>query len=513
MTGHSRFTGGLLATLALAGTGVASGRPTLFVAAVVPLVFVLYGAVSVPTGDESIHVTRSFSTDSPLPGDRVTVTVAVENRGDGALPDVRVVDGVPADVRVVEGTPDAALALPDGGTATVEYTVVADRGQFPFDPVTARVRGTSAAAPLTLEVPADGATQLDCRVSVADIPLRRQTTAHAGTLPTDAGGPGIEFHSTRDYQRGDPASRINWRRYAKTGELSTVNYRERRAAAVVLAVDARAESDVAARSDTPSGASLSAYAAAQAVEPLEGSGHQVGLAVFGVEDPATGTNPAWVAPGTGDAHHARIATVLDAAVDGPTDPEHGGETEAGESEASGTPDAPLATADGGSWLDGIGGTSRAGGAGQADNSRQNGDTGQRDEAQTNSNPRQNGDSATGDVSKSDERAAGTLTSDALVGRFLERVDPGTQVVVCSPALDDFPAALARRLAADGHRVTAVSPDVTATGTPGRTLVAADRALALSDLRAVGARVVDWAPDESLASAVSRAKTAVEEGSR
>jgi uncharacterized repeat protein (TIGR01451 family) len=498
MTGHSRFTGGLLATLALAGAGVASGRPTLFVAAIVPLVFVLYGAVSVPSGDESLRVTRSFSTDSPLPGDRVTVTLAVENCGDSALPDVRVVDGVPADVRVVEGTPDAALALPDGGTATVEYTVVADRGQFPFDPVTARVRGTSAAAPRTLEVPADGATQLDCRVAVADIPLRRQTTAHAGTLPTDAGGPGIEFHSTRDYQRGDPASRINWRRYAKTGDLSTVNYRERRAAAVVLAVDARAESDVAARSDTPSGASLSAYAAAQAVEPLEGSGHQVGLAVFGVEDPATGTNPAWVAPGTGDAHHARIATVLDAAVDGPTDPEHGGETEADETTEPETADAPLATADGGSWLDGTGGTDGAG---------QTGD------AQENTDPRQNGDSATDDGSKSGKRAASVPTSDALVGRFLERIDPGTQVVVCSPALDDFPAALARRLAADSHRVTAVSPDVTATDTPGRTLVAADRALALSELRAVDARVVDWAPDESLASAVSRAKTAVEEGSR
>jgi uncharacterized protein (DUF58 family) len=347
-------------------------------------------------------------------------------------------------------------------------------------------------------VPADGATQLDCRVAVADIPLRRQTTAHAGTLPTDAGGPGIEFHSTRDYQRGDPASRINWRRYAKTGDLSTVNYRERRAAAVVLAVDARAESDVAARSDTPSGASLSAYAAAQAVEPLEGSGHQVGLAVFGVEDPATGTNPAWVAPGTGDAHHARIATVLDAAVDGPTDPEHGGETEADETTEPETADAPLATADGGSWLDGTGGTDGAG---------QTGD------AQENTDPRQNGDSATDDGSKSGKRAASVPTSDALVGRFLERIDPGTQVVVCSPALDDFPAALARRLAADSHRVTAVSPDVTATDTPGRTLVAADRALALSELRAVDARVVDWAPDESLASAVSRAKTAVEEGSR
>ncbi len=71
----------------------------------------------------------------------------------------------------------------------------------------------------------------------------------------------------------------------------------------------------------------------------------------------------------------------------------------------------------------------------------------------------------------------------------------------------------RRLAADGHHVTAVSPDVTATDTPGRTLAAADRALALADARAAGASVVDWAPDEPLASAVARATTTVRGGKR
>nr|WP_272931455.1 DUF58 domain-containing protein [Halobacterium noricense] len=282
--------------------------------------------------------------------------------------------------------------------------------------------------------------------------MRRQTTAHAGTLPTDSGGPGIEFHSTREYQRGDPASRINWRRYAKTGELSTVNYRERRAAAVVLAVDARDASDATARSGTPSGASLSAYAAARAVEPLETAGHRVGLAVFGIDDPVTGgADPAWVSPGTGDAHHARIATVLDAAVDARAS------DSASPNQAENESGERAAATDGGSRL----------GAGD----------------------------------------------DARVGRFAERVPPGTQVVVCSPALDEFPVALTRRLAADGHHVTAVSPDVTTTDTPGRTLAAADRALSLSAIRATGARVVDWSPDEPLASAVARATATIREGKR
>lgn len=459
----SRATGGLLATLALAAAGVASGQRVLFVAATVPLAFVAFAALSTPRDPGSLRAERELSASSPLPGDRVTVTLTVENTGDAALTDVRVADGVPDGLRVVEGATGGGFALAAGDAATVEYEVVADRGRFPFRDPTVRLRGTGSASARTASVAAEGETSLDCRVTVADIPLRRQTTQHTGSLPTDSGGPGIEFHSTRDYERGDPASRIDWRQYAKTGDLTTVNYRERRAAAVVLAVDAREDSDVTAREGAPSGAALSAYAAAQAVEPLETAGHQVGLAVFGLDDPVADVpDPAWVPPGTGDAHHARLAAVLDAAVDGrggeATDPQSGASDDPRDQESAPEREA-AAAADGGetTWLDEDG--------------------------------------------------------DPRVRRFAARVDAGTQVVVCSPAFDDFPVTLARRLAADDHRVTAVSPDVTATDTPGRALAAADRVLALDRLRATGAQVVDWSPDESLASAVSRATTAVKGGGR
>ena len=460
MTRHSRFTGGLLATLALVAAGVVSGRSTLFVAAAIPLAFVAYGALSSPPATEGLRVERSVSETSPLPGDRVSVTLTVRNETDSVLSDVRVADGVPADLRVVSGTTEGAFALPPEDEATLSYAVVTDRGQFSFDPPTVRVRGVSASASRTVRAPVDGDDALDCRVNVADLPLRRQTTAYAGALPTDTGGPGIEFHSTRDYQHGDPVSRINWRRYAKTGDLSTVNYRERRSAAVLLAVDAREESNVASRPGTPSGASLSAYAAAQAVRPLEQDGHQVGVAVFGVDDPLTDADdPAWVPPGTGDAHHARLATVLDAALEASDVEDEPGDAENGERDADETADAPEESA---------------------------------------------------------EQATPTAApdgGDARIGRLAERLTPGVQIVVCSPALDEFAADLARRLRADDHRVTAVCPDVTATDTPGNTLAAAERSLAVDAVRATGARVVDWSPDEPLASAVARATTAVEEGER
>jgi uncharacterized protein (DUF58 family) len=462
----TRFDGALLAALALAAAGVASGQRALFVAAAMPLAYAAVGALSTPADPGTLRVERTLSNPSPLPGDHVTVTLEIENAGEQVLPDARVADGVPRGLRVVGGETAGGFALPAGESATLKYTVVADRGRFPFENPTVRVRGAGAARSRTERVPADGTDSLVCRVTVADLDLRQQTTAHTGSLPTDTGGPGIEFHSTRDYQHGDPVSRIDWRQYAKTGDLTTVNYRERRAAAVVLAVDARDESDVAGRDDTPSGAALSAYAAAQAVEPLESAGHQVGVAVFGIDDPVADVpDPAWVPPGTGDAHHARIATLLDAAV--------------------GSREQAAADSD--------------------------------DEAERDGDGEQVSDSETKRESPPEAAADGGETtwrdSDDRVQRFAALVPGGTQVVVCSPVLDDFPATLARRLAADDHRVTAVCPDVTATDTPGRTLAAADRVLALESLRQTGANVVDWSPDESLASAVSRAATAVREGER
>jgi uncharacterized protein (DUF58 family) len=58
-------------------------------------------------------------------------------------------------------------------------------------------------------------------------------------------------------------------------------------------------------------------------------------------------------------------------------------------------------------------------------------------------------------------------------------------------------ALVEALSAAGHPVLVVSPDVTGTGSPGARVAAAERRLRLRQLRACGARVVDWDPGEPL----------------
>jgi len=90
-------------------------------------------------------------------------------------------------------------------------------------------------------------------------------------------------------------------------------------------------------------------------------------------------------------------------------------------------------------------------------------------------------------------------------RLARRLPGDAQVALFTPLCDDASASIARWLAARGHGVTVFSPDPTGTGTVGGTIVGIERALELSALRAAGVRVVDWAPSESLDTAVDRAR--------
>ncbi|PSQ15698.1 DUF58 domain-containing protein [Halobacteriales archaeon QS_8_69_26] len=89
-------------------------------------------------------------------------------------------------------------------------------------------------------------------------------------------------------------------------------------------------------------------------------------------------------------------------------------------------------------------------------------------------------------------------------RLRKRLSPDDQVIVFSPLCDRDVLRAARLLDAHGHLVTVISPDPTTEGTPGRDLARAERAARMADLRGSNIRVIDWAPDEHLSTAIDRA---------
>jgi uncharacterized repeat protein (TIGR01451 family) len=440
------------ATLALVSLGLLYASPLLLSSAVVPLGYAVYGALSAVPGDANVRIERAVDEAAPAPGERVTVTVTVTNAGEVALPDVRVVDGVPAELAVVAGSPRRSLALRPGESAAFEYALVARRGEFPFEDASVRLRSLAASGVRTESVAAAGADRVTCRYPLSDAAAGTATPRLSGTHPTDSGGPGTEFHSTREYRSGDPRSRIDWRRLAKTGELATVSFREERAVRTVIVVDARDPGRVAPRPGVPTGADLSGYAGERLFEALTGAGAVTGVTALGVDGAATDApvRPGGLPWADGTAHAtASLARSVFAAV---------------QDDAS----------------------SRPGGGPSADGSAPaGGDSGDPDGG------------ASPDRTGADDGAGATDGRDEQVRSLLARLPPAAEVVLVSPLLDDRPVSLVRTLRSQGHPVTVVSPDVTGTGSVGGTVAGVEHRRRLAALAAAGARTSSWTPEESL----------------
>ncbi|UPV98995.1 DUF58 domain-containing protein [Halorussus gelatinilyticus] len=405
---------GISGVALLAGAlGVLFSRPLVLLSGVVGVAFAAY-ARTAGTPEPALDVTRTVSDGEPLPGDEVQVRLTVENVGGSMLADVRVVDGVPDALPVVSGSARLGTALRPGKSATLTYAVEAERGDHEFDPATAIVRDFSGAIEVEQEVETE--TKLRCVPKLGttvDVPLRAQTTQYTGRVTTDAGGSGVEFHATREYRPGDPLSRVDWNRLARTGEVTTIDFREERAASVVVLVDTREKAYLSRDAESRNAVQYGVDAAGKVVTKLLDAGDRVGLASLGPES-------CWLAPGAGHDHQARARSLL----------------------ATHPAFAPTP----------------------------------------------------GD---------GMFYPTTRLKQIRKRLPASTQVVFVTPLCDDFGPDVARRLDAEGHLVTVVSPDPTATDTAGQRFARTQRKHRVSKLRQAGIRVVDWDVDEQLGVALAR----------
>jgi len=313
MTGRrQRWGGGVAVAVVLVTAGIWNGSTTLLLAAAIPLAYLAYGAVSTARVPEGLELTRTVEPSPAPPGRPVEVTLTVTNDSGRTLSDLRVVDGVPRNLAVLSGSPRLGTTLGPGDTVAIEYTLVARRGDHDFDPPTVRLRGTGGGAVATVERPATGADSVVCRLDADAPPLDDRGARRIGQLTSEDPGDGVTFHSTREYESTDPAARIDWRHYAKRGELATVNYDRPVSTTVVLVLDARAPCHVAAGPGRPTAAELGAYAATRALTALLRGGHDVGVAIVGRD----GDGPAglyWLPPGGGREQRSRATDLFRAA--------------------------------------------------------------------------------------------------------------------------------------------------------------------------------------------------------
>lgn len=288
----------VFSTLAVA-VGLITEAPSLFLIAGVGVVYAVYPAVT-PEPSAEITVSRSLSDPHPANGEHVRVETTVENVGDSPIVDLRFVDGVPPALSVLDGSPRRGTALPAGGSTTLSYTIEAKRGKHRFQPATVVVRDLSGAR--ELETTVGGDVEIDCTADLNAAPLRPQTLDYVGRVLSGQVGEGIEFDRTREYQRGDAKSRIDWKRFARTNELATVEFRTERSVTVTLLVDART-SAYRSTADDIHAVGLCVSAAEQLLVTLLADRNRVGLAGFGRAFP-------WIRPDTGRDHLVRAQQTL-----------------------------------------------------------------------------------------------------------------------------------------------------------------------------------------------------------
>ncbi|WP_440770129.1 DUF58 domain-containing protein [Natronorubrum sp. DTA28] len=311
---------GLVAALSLAGIGIVVGSQLLVAAATVPLWYVVAAVVGTRQ-DATVRLRRELAVDdgadgesggfdtgaddsSGDPGDTVTVRTTVRNVGSEPIVDLRVVDGVPEALSVVSGSPRACVTLEPDAEATVEYAVELCRGEHAFGDATIRTRDLTGTVAETWTANVAGDETVRCLPPVETVPLGGGTNDYAGEVPTDEGGSGVEFYAVREYQSGDPVGAIDWRRYAGTRELATVEYRAERATRIVCVVDARSSQFRAATTGQLPAIELSGTAAERTLEALVAGGHPTG--VVGVHDRQLST----VSPGADPTTRRRAVDLL-----------------------------------------------------------------------------------------------------------------------------------------------------------------------------------------------------------
>ena len=301
-TGHWR--GVSVIALVGIGVGVLVEQPAVLLGGVVGIGYAAYArSPALPPGRVSID--RTLSTETPESGEEVTVTVTVTNTGDRVLPDIRVVDGVPEALSVASGSPRCGTALRPGKSTTLSYTVTGRRGIHRFGPTLVIGRSLTSGTEEARLYSSD--TILRCIPPLSTgkerIPLRRQSTQIVGREKTPSTGEGIEFSATRDYRPGDPMRRIDWNRRARTRELTTIEFREERAASVILLIDARTSAYVTPDSQAVHAVDRTVEAAGQLFTQLSDTGNRVGIAVAGADS-------CWLAPDAGDEHRATARELL-----------------------------------------------------------------------------------------------------------------------------------------------------------------------------------------------------------
>ena len=304
MLTRSRFTVGLVLSLAFAILGLAFRNAELALLSIPPMVYcsaLLISATLLSTPDIEAHRQVDRTRIPEEESIEITITMAAKGR---SYPMILANDAIPSGTLCISGDIHYQGPIrPGQPQEVIRYLLGGARGVYAFSPIQAliwspfglAVRETSIDAPIELRF-------LPSSEKLGPIQIRpRRTRAFAGPIRSNLPGEGVDFYGCRTFTQGDDIRRINWRAYARTNELTICDYEQERITDVHLILDARVRAH--AFIGTKHTFEFATQATASLASSFCSQGNTVGLLVYG--DVLN-----WVLPGVGRSQADRILDAL-----------------------------------------------------------------------------------------------------------------------------------------------------------------------------------------------------------
>jgi uncharacterized protein (DUF58 family) len=198
----------------------------------------LYDSASSPRINLSVE--RHLDVLRTEEGRSIHGTLILENRG----PSIALLgceEVLPFGVEVVDGETATLTFCPENTQLSLNYTIRAPRGIYVLPGGNVISWNRFAIIPKRTFLPLTTTCSFLPRVEkVEEIKIRpRRTRVYAGAVKANLGGNGLEFFGCREYTLGDDIRHLNWRAYARRGDVIVNEYEQERIADITLILDAR----------------------------------------------------------------------------------------------------------------------------------------------------------------------------------------------------------------------------------------------------------------------------------
>ena len=189
-------------------------------------------------GHSELEITRFVPHSNVYKGDLVEVTLNITNKSYKRTQQLEIFDNVPHEMKLKQGINQMRLNLGPGQSTKIEYKLRCPlRGHYSLGPISVRYRDafdlfvTESKIENIYDITVfPQVREIEDAMLKSDVP---KMYTGATTLRTP--GPGMEFYSLREYLPGDPLRSINWKAFARTGDMM-VNQKTRDAVTDVFII-------------------------------------------------------------------------------------------------------------------------------------------------------------------------------------------------------------------------------------------------------------------------------------